>query len=60
MPLLDDGSVIPAGIIEEMANKRGIAVRTGCFCNPGKQSHWVFQPFSSENPFFFFSVWGLG
>jgi len=30
-----DGSLIPFERVEELANKRKISIRTGCFCNPG-------------------------
>lgn len=30
-----DGTLIPYEVIEEMANKEKISIRTGCFCNPG-------------------------
>ena len=31
----EDGDPIPFELIEEMANKQNISVRSGCFCNPG-------------------------
>ena len=30
-----DGRVVPYWIVEERARMHGVAVRTGCFCNPG-------------------------
>lgn len=30
-----DGSVVPYELIEELARDRGVAIRGGCFCNPG-------------------------
>jgi selenocysteine lyase/cysteine desulfurase len=38
-PHLDDGKLIPAALIEAMAKEHGLAVRTGCFCNPGTGAH---------------------
>jgi len=31
----DQGDFVPYGLIEEMANRHHISIRTGCFCNPG-------------------------
>ena len=33
--LREDGSVIPYWVVEERARALGVAVRGGCFCNPG-------------------------
>ena len=30
-----DASKIPFETIEELANKKNISIRSGCFCNPG-------------------------
>lgn len=34
-----DGRLIPYEIVEIMARERGIALRGGCFCNPGAAEH---------------------
>jgi hypothetical protein len=41
LPHLDDGKLIPAALIETMAKEHGLAVRTGCFCNPGTGAHLI-------------------
>jgi selenocysteine lyase/cysteine desulfurase len=39
LPLLDDGRLLPSIILERLAMADGIAIRTGCFCNPGSGYH---------------------
>ncbi|GLQ99305.1 aminotransferase class V-fold PLP-dependent enzyme [Dyella mobilis] len=33
--LQDDGSVLPYEHVEQLAREHGVAIRGGCFCNPG-------------------------
>jgi selenocysteine lyase/cysteine desulfurase len=34
-----NGCVVPYGHTEERANRAGISIRGGCFCNPGASEH---------------------
>ena len=34
-----DGRIVPYDLVEEEARRRGIAIRGGCFCNPGAAEH---------------------
>ena len=34
-----DGRIVPYEVVEEAARRRGIAIRGGCFCNPGAAEH---------------------
>jgi molybdenum cofactor sulfurtransferase len=40
--LLPDGSLMPHKVIEQLLCKKGIAARTGCFCNPGSALKLIF------------------
>jgi selenocysteine lyase/cysteine desulfurase len=40
-----DGRIVPYSIVEERARSRGVALRGGCFCNPGAaESAFGFDP----------------
>jgi selenocysteine lyase/cysteine desulfurase len=34
-----DGRIVPFEVVEEAARRRGVAIRGGCFCNPGAAEH---------------------
>ena len=48
-----DGTAVPFHIVEEMANKHMISIRSGCFCNPGIDE--IFNCVTGEELSLFFS-----